>query len=162
MYVLALYRLLPSINRILDSYNKIIFNFRSLEIIYQDLNAKIKDLGDEKIDFKEQITLEKLYFGYQNKPILKDINLSIKRYWKVAFIGESGSGKSTLVDIIIGLLSPKEGKILVDSTEINANNLKSWRSKIGYIPQNVYLFAGSVAENVAFGRDFDEEKSLLC
>lgn len=160
MYVLALYRLLPSINRILDSYNKIIFNFRSLEIIYQDLNAKIKDLGDEKIDFKEQITLEKLYFGYQNKPILKDINLSIKRGEKVAFIGESGSGKSTLVDIIIGLLSPKEGKILVDSTEINANNLKSWRSKIGYIPQNVYLFAGSVAENVAFGRDFDEEKII--
>lgn len=160
MYVLALYRLLPSINRILDSYNKIIFNFRSLEIIYQDLNAKIRDLGDEKIDFKTQITLKNIHFNYQNKPILQDINLTIKKGEKIAFIGESGSGKSTLVDVIIGLLTPKEGKILIDGTEINTNNLKSWRSKVGYIPQNVYLFAGSVAENVAFGRDFDEERVI--
>ena len=57
-------------------------------------------------------------------------------------------------------MTPKEGKILIDGTEINTNNLKSWRSKVGYIPQNVYLFAGSVAENVAFGRDFDEERVI--
>ncbi|MBX7491086.1 ABC transporter ATP-binding protein [Helicobacter turcicus] len=160
IYVLALYRLLPSINRILDSYNKIIFNFRSLEIIYQDLNTKIKNLGEKKVDFSEQILLENIHFSYQNKPILQGVNLRIKKGEKVAFIGESGSGKSTLVDVIIGLLSPTKGKILVDGVEINTNTLKNWRTKIGYIPQNVYLFSGSVAENVAFGRDFDEQKII--
>ncbi|WP_290455745.1 ABC transporter ATP-binding protein, partial [Helicobacter rodentium] len=162
MYVLALYRLLPSINRILDSYNKILFNFRSLEIIYQDLKIQTQELGDSVAEFKEEIKLENLSFGYQQKLVLKEINLTIHKGEKVAFIGESGSGKSTLVDCIIGLLSPKSGTICADNVKINETNLKSWRSKIGYIPQNVYLFAGSVAENVSFGREFDEEKIITC
>lgn len=162
MYVLALYRLLPSINRILDSYNKILFNFRSLEIIYQDLKIQTQELGNSVAEFKEEIKLENLSFGYQQKLVLKEINLTIHKGEKVAFIGESGSGKSTLVDCIIGLLYPKSGTIWVDNVKINETNLKSWRSKIGYIPQNVYLFAGSVAENVSFGREFDEEKIITC
>ncbi|WP_297813537.1 ABC transporter ATP-binding protein [uncultured Helicobacter sp.] len=162
MYVLALYRLLPSINRILDSYNKILFNFRSLEIIYQDLKMQTQELGDIEATFKEKIRLENLSFSYQEKPVLEEINLTIYKGEKIAFIGESGSGKSTLVDCIIGLLSPKNGTISVDDVKIDKTNLKSWRSKIGYIPQNVYLFAGSVAENVAFGRELDKEKIITC
>ncbi|TLD87221.1 ABC transporter ATP-binding protein [Helicobacter sp. MIT 05-5294] len=162
MYVLALYRLLPSINRILDSYNRILFNFRSLEIIYQDLNLQVQDLGEEKLDFNEQIRLENLLFSYQQKNVFQQINLTICKGEKVAFIGESGSGKSTLVDCIIGLLHPKSGTIWVDNAKINNSNLKSWRAKVGYIPQSVYLFAGSVADNVAFGREFDEEKIVAC
>lgn len=162
MYVLALYRLLPSINRILDSYNKILFNFRSLEIIYQDLQMQTKNLGDEKIHFQNQITLQNISFGYTHKKVLENINLTIKRGEKVAFIGESGSGKSTLVDLIISLLEPSSGEIRIDSTKLSDKNLKSWRSKIGYIPQNVYLFDGNVADNVAFGREFDEAKIIAC
>lgn len=162
MYVLALYRLLPSINRILDSYNKILFNFRSLEIIYNDLNLQIKDLGDEKIDFEQSIVLDNISFSYDKKLILQNISLQIKKGDKVAFIGESGSGKSTLVDLIIGLLTQISGKIYVDNIEITAKNLKNWRSKVGYIPQSVYLFSGSVAENVAFGRAYDETKIIAC
>ncbi len=160
VYVLALYRLLPSINRILDSYNKIIFNFRSLEIIYTDLTMQTRELGDESIGFNHQITLQNLNFSYQEKPVLEDINLTITKGQKVAFIGESGSGKSTLVDIIIGLLAPKNGQIFIDTELLSDKNLKSWRAKIGYIPQNVYLFAGSVAQNVVFGRTYDEEKLI--
>ncbi|MDD6054936.1 MAG: ATP-binding cassette domain-containing protein [Helicobacter sp.] len=162
MYVIALYRLLPSINRILDSYNKILFNFKSLEIIYNDLNAAIKELGSEKVEFNKNIVLNNISFGYGEKNILENLNLTIKKGEKVAFIGESGSGKSTLIDLIIGLFSQKSGKILVDGVEITNKNLKSWRSFVGYIPQSVYLFSGSVAENVAFGREYDEEKIISC
>ncbi len=162
VYVLALYRLLPSINRILDSYNKILFNFRSLEIIYQDLSMQTQELGDVEAKFTQEIRLENLSFSYQEKPVLQNINLLIHQGEKVAFIGESGSGKSTLVDCIIGLLCPKSGRIWVDNVKIDKTNLKSWRAKVGYIPQNVYLFAGSVADNVAFGRDFEEEKIIAC
>ncbi|PZT48422.1 ABC transporter ATP-binding protein [Helicobacter valdiviensis] len=163
MYVLALYRLLPSINRILDSYNKILFNFRSLEIIYQDVLLQTKQLGEEKIDFKNEIKLIDVSFAYtQGKEILKHLNLNIKKGSKVAFIGESGSGKSTLIDLIISLLEPKSGKIQIDGVDLEPKNLKSWRKKIGYIPQNVYLFDGDIAQNVAFGREFDEEKIISC
>lgn len=162
MYVLALYRLMPSINRILDSYNKILFNFRSLEIIYQDLKMQTQDLGEQEVQFEQEIRLEKLSFGYQQKRVLQEINLTIHKGEKVAFIGESGSGKSTLVDCIIGLLCPQNGEIWIDDIKLEKTNLKSWRKKIGYIPQNVYLFAGSVADNVAFGRELDEEKIIAC
>lgn len=162
MYVLALYRLLPSINRILDSYNKILFNFRSLEIIYQDLKMQTQDLGEEEVKFEQEIRLEKLSFGYQQKCVLQEINLTICKGEKVAFIGESGSGKSTLVDCIIGLLCPQNGGIWIDDVKLEKTNLKSWRKKIGYIPQNVYLFSGNVEDNVAFGRELDKEKIISC
>ncbi len=63
-----------------------------------------------------------------------------------------------MVDIIIGLYKPKDGKIFTDDTLINDLNIKSWRSKVGYIPQSVYLFDGTVGENVAFGVDYDAKK----
>ncbi|EAK3420782.1 ATP-binding cassette domain-containing protein, partial [Campylobacter coli] len=67
-------------------------------------------------------------------------------------------GKSTLVDIIIGLLSPREGRVLVDKNELNMKNVKNYRQKIGYIPQNIYLFNDSIAKNISFGDEVDEEK----
>lgn len=159
MFVLALYRLMPSVNRILSSYNQILFYHKSLDIVHSDLMYSIEDLGEEKVLFNKEILIKNLSFEYEeNNPVLKDINLTIKKGSKIAFIGESGSGKSTLVDIIIGLYKPKNGKILIDGTTLNDLNIKSWRSQVGYIPQSVYLFDGTVGENVAFGSGYDQEK----
>ena len=159
MFVLALYRLMPSVNRIMNSYNQILFLHKSLDIVYADLSYGREKLGDKKISFDKEIKIENLQFEYEEaKPVLKDVSLSIKKGEKIAFVGESGSGKSTLVDIIIGLYKPKEGNILSDDILINDENIKSWRSKVGYIPQSVYLFDGTVGENVAFGSEYSREK----
>lgn len=160
-YVLALYRLLPSINRIFDSYNYILFYHRSLEVVYDDLLLPTKELGDEHIPFTSHIQLRNLSFAYSTKqPLFQNINLTINKGEKVAFIGESGGGKSTLVDIIIGLYRPNDGHLYIDSNPISIHNVKSWRSKVGYIPQNVYLFDGSVADNIVFGRDYDKQRII--
>ncbi|NOR58802.1 MAG: ATP-binding cassette domain-containing protein, partial [Sulfurimonas sp.] len=159
MFVLSLYRLMPSVNRIMSNYNNILFNYKSLDIIHNDLMYDSEELGKGNIIFKNKIVLNNLCFEYdENKPILQDINLSINKGSKIAFIGESGSGKSTLVDIIIGLYKPKTGTILSDEIVLNNTNIKSWRSKVGYIPQSVYLFDGTVGENVAFGTEYDKYK----
>ena len=159
MFVLALYRLLPSVNRIMTSYNSILFFHRSLDIVHNDLMYDNEDLGEEKVSFKKEMAIEDLNFEYEeNKSVLKDINLTIKKGSKIAFIGESGSGKSTLIDIIIGLYKPKYGKLTIDGIIVSDSNIKSWRSKVGYIPQSVYLFDGTVGENVAFGSDHNKEK----
>lgn len=159
MFVLALYRLMPSVNRIMSSYNNILFNLKALDIVHNDLMYESEELGQEAVLFKNDIVIKNLTFEYENnKPVLNDINLRIKKGSKIAFIGESGSGKSTLVDIIIGLYKPKNGIIFSDGVPINYSNIKSWRSKIGYIPQSVYLFDGTVGENVAFGSVYDKEK----
>jgi len=158
MFVLGLYRLMPSVNRIYSAYNQILFYSKALEITHNDLIYEPEDLGDEEIEFKEKIKLRDVSFAYDKKEVLKDINLEITKGEKVGIIGESGSGKSTLIDLIIGLYRPKSGKIFIDENELNEKNLKSWRKKIGYIPQNIYLVDGTIAENVAFGEEIDERR----
>jgi ABC-type multidrug transport system fused ATPase/permease subunit len=157
MFVLGLYRLMPSANRILTSYNQILFYKSSLDIIHNDLMYDAEKLQGDLISFNQTIILDHIYFEYnEEKPILKDISLTIHKRDKIAFIGESGSGKSTLIDLIIGLYRPKSGTLSVDGTLLDESNIKAWRSKIGYIPQSIYLFDGTVAQNVAFGKPIDD------
>ncbi len=159
IFVLALYRLMPSANRIITSYHDLLYYRSSLDIIYQILKQKEESLGEEKINFDKELRLENLTFGYKDKKnLFTCLNLSIKKGEKIAFIGESGCGKSTLVDIVIGLLSPREGRVLLDENELNMKNVKNYRQKIGYIPQNIYLFNDSIAKNISFGDEVDEEK----
>ncbi|MGH2327241.1 BC-type lipopolysaccharide transporter PglK [Campylobacter taeniopygiae] len=159
IFVLALYRLMPSANRIITSYHDLIYYRSSLDIIYQIFKQEEENLGDEEISFTKELRLENLSFGYKGKKnLFNGLNLEIKKGEKIAFIGESGCGKSTLVDIILGLLSPKEGKVLVDGVELNSKNAKKYRQKIGYIPQNIYLFNDSIAKNISFGDEIDEER----
>lgn len=159
--VLALYRLLPSINRIMSAYYSILYNHKALDVVYADSHSGVEVLGNDKIDFEHSISLRRVTFGYPNKePTLKDVDLVIRKGEKIAFVGESGVGKSTLVDLIIGLYSPNQGGILVDEELLGTNNIRCWRSKIGYVPQQVYLFDGTVAENVLFFRQYNERKLI--
>jgi ATP-binding cassette, subfamily B, bacterial PglK len=159
MFVLGLYRLMPSANRILSGYNQVLFYKSSLEIIHNDLMYDPEDLKDDPILFERSIRLNHVNFEYDElKPILKNINITIYKGEKVAFVGESGSGKSTLIDLIIGLYRPKSGIITIDDIALDESNIKAWRSKVGYIPQSIYLFDGSAAQNVAFGKKINEEK----
>ena len=158
MFILGLYRLMPSVNRIYSAYNEILFYSKSLEITHNDLIYEPEELGDEKIEFQKEIKLKDINFAYNKKDVLKDINLEIKKGEKLGIVGESGSGKSTLIDLIIGLYRAKSGKIYIDENELDEKNLKSWRRKIGYIPQSIYLIDGNISENVAFGEKIDEKR----
>ena len=161
MFVLALYRMMPSVNRIMNSYNSILFNHKALDIVYEDLVLKNEKLYENNVSFEHNILLSNISFNYGvGNNVFDNITLNINKNDKIAFIGESGSGKSTLVDLIIGLYKPTDGCVLVDDKKIDDYNLKYWRKKIGYIPQNVYLFDGTVADNVVFGREYDEDKII--
>ncbi len=161
MYAFAFYRFLPSVNKILSEYNRIIFIKHALDHIQNYLEYGLEDLGSKKIEFKKIIELKSLSFNYNEKnKILKNINLSIKKGQRTAFVGESGAGKSTIVDVLMGLYRPSTGNIFIDGNELSSENIKSWRKSIGYIPQQIYLFDGTVAENVVFNREYDEEKII--
>lgn len=159
MFVLGLYRLMPSANRILSAYNQILYYKKSLDIVHNDIMYDSETLLDKSISFNHKIQLSQIFFEYEkDKPILQNISLTITKGESIAFVGESGSGKSTLVDLIIGLYKPLDGQLLVDNVALSDENIRSWRKKIGYIPQNVYLFDGTVAQNVAFGNTVDEKR----
>jgi ABC-type multidrug transport system fused ATPase/permease subunit len=163
LFVLGMYRLMPAINRVITNYNEIMFRHRAVDIVYDDFNYKVEDLKDDLIEFNSTITIKNLKFEYiKDKIILKNLNFVINKGQRVAFIGDSGSGKSTLIDIIIGLFKPLSGAVLVDGVDINDNNIKQWRNKIGYIPQSIYLFDGTVAQNIVLGTEPDIDKIKNC
>ncbi len=155
LFVLALYRLLPSVNRIINGYNTILFYHKSIDVVSEELKTKRENTKDKKIIFNTSIKLDGVTFKYKDSCILNKINLTIHKGEKIAFVGESGSGKSTLVDLIIGLHQPEQGHIFIDDRIVDMDNVQQWRAQIGYIPQQVYLFDGTVSQNVCFGREVD-------
>lgn len=161
MYILALYRLMPSANRILTSYNQMMFYKNSLNIVHENILLKTEQNQKNEIVFTEKFEFVNVSFLYEpDKPVLKNLSFTISKGEHVAITGESGNGKSTLVNIISGLMHPTEGSILIDNVPLSQDNIVSWRQKFGYIPQNIYLFDGTIAENVAFGRYIDEDKII--
>ncbi|NDV27157.1 ABC transporter ATP-binding protein [Desulfovibrio sp. JC010] len=158
LFALAMYRLLPSVNRILSSYNNMVYYTKTIDLLYEDYNIETHDLGDEPLEFNKEISIKDLTFGYTEEPVLKNISMNIKKGEKIALIGESGAGKSTLADIIIGMYTSYAGEINIDGQRMSEENLLSWRSRIGYIPQSIYLVDSNAANNVVFGREYDEDK----
>jgi len=161
MYTITLYKLLPSINKIMQQLNIIAYSYAALDRVIDALKQDTEIDGDLPVEFNSSITLKDVSFEYvDNKTVLKDISFTIKKGEKIAITGESGGGKSTLADLIIGINKPTRGALYADDVQIDKTNIRSWRRKIGYIPQNVYLYDGTVGENVAFGSDYNKERII--
>ena len=126
--------------------------------ILDDGNKKeISDREYDVLKFEKKIKIENLSYSYdQNLPnILNKINFDITKGEKIAIKGQTGSGKSTLVNIISGLINPSQGRILVDGTLINSENIKNWQKNIAIVPQTVFLTDASILENIAITVDVD-------
>jgi ATP-binding cassette subfamily B multidrug efflux pump len=104
-------------------------------------------------DIQGAIRFENVSFVYPDTGIkaIKNFNLSVKAGETVAILGTTGSGKSTIASLLTRLYDPIEGQILVDSVPLKEYNLQSLRSQTGYVPQDVFLFSDTIAQNVAFG-----------
>ena len=107
------------------------------------------------MQFTKSITLKNVTFNYPNKKeaAIKNMSLSILAKSKVGIVGTTGSGKTTTIDIILGLLDPKEGNLLIDEKIVTDSNKKSWQKNIGYVPQQIYLSDDTISANIAFGLD---------
>ncbi len=107
-----------------------------------------------------RITFEHVSFGYvAGQPVLHDINLEIAPGESVAFVGPTGAGKSTMAKLANRFYDPTEGRVLLDGVDIRTVTLRSLRSQLGVVPQEAFLFAGSIRTNLSFGRTHitDEE-----
>ncbi len=159
--ILAVFiRIMPSINKCIVSYVNITINKRPLNVIFEELIKKnpTKIIGkNEKVFFNNKIIIKDLIFYYEKEEqkIFEKLNFEIKKGEFIALIGETGAGKTTLIDLIAGLLSPKNGKIFVDDKNIE-DNKNEWFEKIGYVPQNIFLNDDSIEKNIAFTVDEKE------
>ena len=104
------------------------------------------------------ITFENVSFSYGGRPVLKQVDLFLPAQKISVIMGPSGVGKTTIIDLIIGLYSPQEGKILIDDIPLSEIDLQDWRKHIGYVPQELVLLSGSVRDNITLGQTLDEDR----
>lgn len=169
VFIVASFRLMPSMHRINAAINSIKFYQPALDVVHRDINgwainnkmdgSSFKQPVVNQFIFKDSIEFVNLSFRYPdtNKDVLSSVNISIPKGKSVGFVGRSGAGKTTAVDIILGLLQPSSGGVFVDKRNI-CDNLDAWRRHLGYIPQVIYLSDNSVRRNIAFGMEDNKIK----
>ena len=156
-FLAAMFRLIPSVSRM--QYNLILV--RGMLYVFERLSGDLNTIPAEKVlpapdasdvHFEHVLHMEHVTFRYAaDRPaVFEDFSMSVKRLECVAVVGPTGSGKSTLIDLVMGFLKPESGRVTVDGADIRAN-LRSWRGRIGYVPQNICLFDDTIRANVAFG-----------
>jgi len=169
-FLMGAVRMLPSLGRISSNLNTISYYTPSLQSVYDNIRIlktehiysehydekSSPDLANEadtvKSNFKNELVLDNVSWHYKDndKYVLRNLSMTVRKGQSVGIIGSSGAGKSTLADIILGLHIPQEGAVKLDG--INIGEMPEEYSRvIGFVPQSIYLVDGSVRENVAFG-----------
>ena len=148
------YRPLEKIAAVIETYPRGIAGFRR----YQELLATDPEIADapeatEAPVLRGDIHFDRVGFAYdQGRPILQGIDLTVRAGETVAFVGHSGAGKTTLLALLPRFYEPTEGRIIVDGMPLDRMRLNSLRRQIGLVSQDVFLFGGTLRENIAYGR----------
>lgn len=125
----------------------------SLDRVYQlfDWPEEMGNQSGAGLEFKDKIEFKNVSFSYNNGVALKNISFSIKKNERVALVGRTGAGKSTIIKLLNRFYKVNSGEILIDDKNINTLSLGESRRLISVVPQEVFLFKGSLRENLAFG-----------
>ncbi|WP_178983471.1 ABC transporter ATP-binding protein [Winogradskyella helgolandensis] len=167
LFAVAGYRIMPSINRMMIAINGLNRSHWIFEVLepLKHVTKVFAPVEQEDIEFNSSLKLENISFTYPNtvKPIFQNFDLTIKKGEVIGLIGPSGAGKTTLMNILLGFLTPTQGKYFVDDTVLEEKHEVAFYNKLGYVQQQVYLIDGTIAENIAFGCRHEEvnKKKLL-
>jgi ATP-binding cassette subfamily B protein len=148
------FRPVEKINSVIETYPKGIAGFRRFTELV-DTEPDIADAPDAVAvtDLKGAIEYRNVSFGYaQDKPILKDVSLAIRPGETIAFVGPSGAGKTTICSLLPRFYEIDGGAIAIDGIDIRSMTKTSLRQQIGIVQQDVFLFGGTMRENIAYGR----------
>jgi ATP-binding cassette, subfamily B, bacterial PglK len=171
LFAYAALRLQPSLQKIVQSLNSIRFAGAAVDNVYDDLvaverleahDAGVKQALPLRSDSPPEIRLEGVGFRYDRNapPVLRSVDLTISPGESIGIVGPTGGGKSTLLDVITGLLSPSEGRVLIDGINLGRCT-KAWQRCLGVVPQTIFLIDDTVRRNIALGvsdKEIDEER----
>ena len=142
---------LTELGVIFDAYQKAMASFRRI-VNLKNTKATIENGSNKLVNFNDKIQITNLNFEYvQNFPVLNDISIDIKKGETSAIVGSTGSGKSTLIKLLLRLYDSTSGEIIFDNDDIKDLEIDSLRNKIGLVSQDIFLFEGTVFENIAYG-----------
>jgi ABC-type bacteriocin/lantibiotic exporter with double-glycine peptidase domain len=140
---------------VLGGAPKIVLGIQSLESVHRLLTAPehVPYQGSRKISFSGRLALENVSFGYRDDQwVLRNVSLEIEPGSTVALIGPNGSGKTSLVALLCGFYRPKLGRVLADGCPYDDLDIGHLRRSFGLVPQEPFLFAGTIGDNIAYGR----------
>ncbi|KSV91094.1 ABC transporter ATP-binding protein [Sinorhizobium sp. GL28] len=157
------FRPVEKINSVIETYPKGIAGFkRFLELMETEPDIEDRPGAADVSGLKGDITYRGVSFGYSaEKPIIQNIDLTIHAGETIAFVGPSGAGKTTICSLLPRFYEVSEGSITVDGIDIRDITLSSLRGQIGIVQQDVFLFAGSIRDNIAYGRLGASEADIL-
>ncbi|KFI27964.1 ABC transporter ATP-binding protein [Haematobacter massiliensis] len=157
------FRPLDKIAAVIETYPRGIAGFRRyLELL--ETEPEVADRPDARpaAALTGAIRFEDVSFAYrEDRPVLRDVNLSVRPGETLAFVGPSGAGKTTLLALLPRFYEPTSGRITIDGTPIDAFTLQSLRRQIGIVQQDVFLFGGTLRENIAYGRLGATESDII-
>ncbi len=154
VFAVAAFRLIPAMRSILNSWVMLQNAAHSVQVVAEGLKEPEEDNEKDRqpFSFAESITLRNIGFAFPDgSPLFKGINLTIRRGERIGVRGPSGSGKSTLFNLLLGFLTPSEGEIRIDGRLLTPANRTGWHKLVGYVPQEIFIVEGSLADNVALG-----------
>ena len=166
VFGIAAFRILPGLTSLITGWTTIkncSFAVDTILEIDKEIDNNYKD--EEEIQFSSSIKAENLCFKYPDDKdyVFQNISFEIKRGEIIGIQGISGSGKSTLFNILQGFYSPAEGVVKIDDLPLTSKNRRSWNKILGYVPQEVFIMNGTLAQNIAISSDekqIDREKVL--
>ena len=168
IFFASIIRLLPSANRIILALQLLRYGKEHTRILENELKLKIVAPNVKKIkklSFNKYIKFSNVSFRYSAKrKIFENLNLTIKKNSIIGITGVTGTGKSTFINLLLGLYTPKKGKILIDNTELDFN-FKNWIDKVSYVSQSIVLLDDTIARNIAFAiqnENIDLQKVKEC
>jgi ABC-type multidrug transport system fused ATPase/permease subunit len=166
LFAAASYRLMPSINRVMNALNFLNINQIAIHNLdnFMDHFRREQKIETKQVPvlFNHQIKFNNVGFRFPDsaKPVVNKISFTVKKGEKVGFVGSSGSGKTTLMNILLRFYNENEGEIFCDDVALSRENILSWRKKIGYVQQDIFLLDGTIKENIAFGEETIDEDRL--
>ena len=165
-FVTALGLMHQPLKRLISKNNDLQDSLPSADRVVEIFDEKIEtDVFDEAVEFNKKIQnikFENVNYKYDdsNEYMLKNINLDVKAGEIVAFVGKSGSGKTTLVNLLARFFNTDEGSITVNGVNIKNIHLDTYRDKFAIVPQETFLFGGTIKENISFGKEVSDEEII--
>ncbi len=157
VFGIVFYQMIDVVKRIQQSLQEAISAsagyFGVMDTIKRGEDQEEVDTGRLLPSLNKALCLEDVSFAYGAKRVLSHATAEIPANKITVLVGQSGSGKTTMLDLIIGFNRPTKGRITIDGVDLNDISLKTWRSQIGYVPQELTLLRGTIADNIVLGDD---------
>lgn len=154
LYIDLFFAPVQQLSQVFDGYQQASVSLgRVQELLQEPTSTKAADKALEVPSLRGEIAFEDVDFAYKDdEEALSGVKLHIPAGQTVAFVGETGAGKSTLVKLVARFYDPTGGRVTVDGTDLRALDLTSYRHRLGVVPQEAYLFQGTVRDAIAYGR----------